>query len=196
MRAKIRQLTQQNQAHESHETFRPDAFRALENSAAEFAENYAQYAAQGAIHPSIEGSPLIEFAAAGRVFYLFDRNPPYTMSTGPAHMLIHGILDLDYLAEQATPNHPNKKAEKEAELEGEWLNVCEVSILEGHGQIIHTSTHTHHHVWVIHARVPLVLAAFEELPHVDTGDWVHFRTLAPLHGFLISADSLNDNNPQ
>ena len=30
------------------------------------------------------------------------------------------------------------------------------------------------------------LAAFEALPPAEPGDWVAFRTLPPLHGFLVS----------
>jgi hypothetical protein len=40
-------------------------------------------------------------------------------------------------------------------------------------------------VVVVQARVPLVLGSFEELPGVQAGDWLAFRTLPPLHGFLI-----------
>lgn len=145
----------------------------LESSETEFAATYAAHAAEGLLYPQREGSPLLEFAAGGRVLYLFDRTGPYNGRPGPARVVVHGVLDLP----ATRPLDP-----AEAGRAAETLSVVGVSGLEGVGQVQSASRR----VWVVQARLPLVLAAFEALPAVQPGDWVAFRTLAPLHGFLVS----------
>ena len=56
-----------------------------------------------------------------------------------------------------------------------------VSAVTGCGQVVEASRR----VWVVQARLPLVLAAFGALPPAQPGDWVTFRTLPPLHGFVV-----------
>lgn len=141
----------------------------LESSERDFAARFAPYAAHGLIYPQPEGSPLLEFVAGGRVLYLFDRSGPYAAQPGPARVVVHGVLQPGSV-ERASPER------------GETLSVQGVSALEGCGQI----THVLGRAWVVRARLPLVLAAFEELPEVSAGQWVTFRTLAPLHGFIVS----------
>lgn len=144
--------------------------RALENSEQEFMTRYAEFAATGALYPQIEGSPLLEFSAGGRVLYLFDRTGPYTAVPGAARVLVHGLLDLS--AVEVLNTEP---------AQGENLNGVAVSVLEGVGQVLSASRRT----WVVQARLPLVLSAFEVLPEVKIGQWVTFKTLPPLHGFLL-----------
>lgn len=149
--------------------------RALENSEGEFAAQYAGYAAQGQLYPAREGSPLLEFASAGRVLYLFDRMGPYTWQPGPAHVIVHGILDTEAL---------NILPASEGAAHKEALSVLGISGVEGTGQVLHVTRRT----CVVQARVPLVLSAFEPLPGVAVGDWLHFKTLPPLHGFVVQAE--------
>lgn len=141
----------------------------LESSEREFASQYAHYAAQGTLYPQLEGSPLLEFAAGGRVLYLFDRTGPYLARPGEARVIIHGVLDIT-----ATSALPQPETE-------ESLSVLGVSAIEGRGQVVALPRGA----WVVQARVPLVLAAFDSLPEVQVGDWVAFRTLPPLHGFMV-----------
>lgn len=146
----------------------------LESSEAEFASRFAAFAAEGELYPQPEGSPLLEFRAGGRVLYLFDRSGPYAGRPGRAQVLVHGILDRE----------GTRRLEPDG-LDGlrETLAVVSVSGVEGTGEVLKADAHT----WVVRARLPLVLAAFEPLPPVQPGDWVAFRTLPPLHGFLIRA---------
>ena len=141
--------------------------RSLETSEGEFAHRFAAYAAAGELRPQCEGSPLLEFVAAGRVLYLFDRCGPYAASPGPARVVVHGLLDSVQL-EQPAPAE-------------ERLTVQGISAVSGMGEVLEVSRH----IWVVRARLPLVLAAFEPLPPAQPGDWVSFATLPPLHGFIL-----------
>lgn len=143
---------------------------ALESSEREFAARYAEFAALGMLYPQQEGSPLLEFSAGGRVLYLFDRSGPYAAVPGEARVVVHGVIDLDS-AQVLPPDGPH----------GEALAVLGVSGIEGVGRVIAA----HRGAWVVQARLPLVLAAFEALPQARVGDWVSFRTLPPLHGFIV-----------
>lgn len=146
----------------------------LESSELEFASRYEPYAASGLLYPQREGSPLLEFAAGGRVLYLFDRCGPYKGRPGPARVVVHGILD-------TSGEEPRVLSPDEAARARETLTVVGVSGTEGVGQLLAVARR----VWVVQARLPLVLAAFGELPAARPGDWVTFRTAPPLHGFLI-----------
>ena len=63
----------------------------------------------------------------------------------------------------------------------EVLTVHGVSSVEGRGRLLSASRRH----WVVQARLPLVLSSFDPLPVVEPGAWVSFRTLPPLHGFLV-----------
>ena len=147
--------------------------RTLETSETEFARRYAPHAAQGELYPQHEGSPLLEFLAGGRVLYLFDRCGPYAARPGPARVVVHGLLDLDG-TEVLDPGGAEPGA-------AEVLTVQGISAVTGCGQVVEVSRR----VWVVQARLPLVLAAFGALPPAQPGDWVTFRTLPPLHGFVV-----------
>ncbi|MDV6373233.1 hypothetical protein [Deinococcus arenicola] len=142
----------------------------LESSEREFAAQYAEYAAHGLIYPQPEGSPLLEFLSGGRVLYLFDRCGPYAAPPGEARVVVHGVLEPDSVEVQIGGEQQ------------ELLTVQGVSALEGCGQI----THVVGRAWVVRARLPLVLASFDELPPLKVGQWITFRTLPPLHGFVVS----------
>lgn len=144
----------------------------LESSDTEFAVTYAPHAAEGVLYPGREGSPLLEFAAGGRVLYLFDRSGPYAARPGPARFVIHGLLD---------PAGTRRLEWDEAA--EEHLEVVGVSAVSGRGRVLSVGRQ----IWVVEARVPLVLGHFGGLPAVQPGDGVAFRTLPPLHGFVVPA---------
>lgn len=151
-------------------TARPPERRSLENSEQEFLDRYAEFAASGVLYPQIEGSPLMEFSTAGRVLFLFDRTGPYRAQPGEARVLVHALVEASgwqVLSEEAGRQ--------------EKFNMVGVSEAEGTGEVISLSRRA----CVVRARLPLVLSAFDPLPDVALGDWVSFRTLPPLHGFLI-----------
>jgi hypothetical protein len=142
----------------------------LESSEQEFTTRFAEFAAQGTVYAQVEGSPLLEFAAGGRVLYLFDRCGPYAARPGPARVVVHGILE--HLA--ALPPGTER---------AETLSVSGVSAVEGRGRVLVTGRST----WVIQARVPLVLSSFTRLPGLKVDEWVSFRTQPPLHGFVLGS---------
>ena len=157
--------------------------RSLETSETEFARYYAPYAASGLLYPQREGSPLLEFSAGGRVLYLFDRCGPYAAPPGEARVVVHAILDLAHtevlsqgeVLGQGGGEQSGGKAPEES------LQVCGVSVVEGCGTVQYASRRT----WVVQARLPFVLSDFGPLPPAEVGSWVRFRTLAPLHGFVL-----------
>ncbi|MDK2014317.1 MULTISPECIES: hypothetical protein [unclassified Deinococcus] len=141
----------------------------LETSEREFAARYAEFAAEGTLYPSREGSPLLEFGVAGRVLYLFDRSGPYAAAPGAARLVVHGVLEPAGL----------RLLTAQEELR-EQLHALGVSGVEGRGVVLSVGRQ----VVVVRARLPLVLGAFGPLPGVQPGDWVGFRTVPPLHGFM------------
>lgn len=138
----------------------------LESSETDFAARFAEYAASGTLYPQTEGSPLMEFASAGQVLYLFDRTGPYTAQPGAARVVVHGVLRSLALADD----------------EYEDLRLTGVSEAEGQGQVLARGGP----FVVVRSQLPLVLGSFEPLPDVQVGDWVAFQIHAPLHGFLVS----------
>ncbi|GGL77996.1 hypothetical protein GCM10010840_14850 [Deinococcus aerolatus] len=142
----------------------------LESSEREFMARFAPHAAQGMVYPQPEGSPLLEFVAGGRVLYLFDRCGPYAAPPGDAQVVVHGVLEPDSVVLLAGAAHR------------ETLSVQGVSALEGCGQV----THVVGRIWVVQARLPLVLASFGDLPRLEPGQWITFKTLPPLHGFVVT----------
>ena len=149
----------------------------LESSEYEFGHRFSKYAAHGLLYPQTEGSPLLEFATHGQVLYLFDRCGPYAAHAGQAMVVIHGILD----AGAITVLDPS-----EALAAGEELSHISISSLEGLGQLLLIESN----IWVVQAKVPLVLGSFDPLPKLNLSEnqsvWVRFKTLPPLHGFILN----------
>ncbi|THF86152.1 hypothetical protein E7T09_13065 [Deinococcus sp. KSM4-11] len=143
----------------------------LESSEREFMERFAEFAAIGTLYAQVEGSPLLEFASGGRVLYLFDRCGPYAAPPGPASVVVHGILD----ELTALPDDQER---------AEVLSIHGVSGVEGRGRILAVGRGT----WVVQARLPLVLSSFVGGPNVQVGEWVSFRTVPPMHGFVLGKD--------
>ncbi|GGS35301.1 hypothetical protein [Deinococcus knuensis] len=139
----------------------------LETSEQEFTARFGAFAADGTLYPQREGSPLLEFAAGGRVLYLFDRSGPYAALPGPGRVVVHGVLDPQ--GTLAAPGGP------------ETLAVLGVSGVEGVGRVLAALPGA----LVVQARLPLVLGSFGPLPEVPVGGWLAFRTLPPLHGFVV-----------
>jgi len=141
----------------------------IEISPEEFKERHRQYAASGLIYPQPEGSPLLEFAAGGRVLYLLDRCGPYSVKPGPAQVIVNGVLSR---CERLPDEHG-----------AESLTVVGVSSLEGVGQVLERPRGGAPTL-VVRARLTLVLNAHAPLEGVNPGDWISFATEAPLHGFV------------
>lgn len=136
----------------------------VESSPEEFTRRFAAYAAEGTLYPQPEGSGLLEFAAAGRVLYLLDRSGPYAARPGPARVLVSAAL----------------KSWEAVEPAEESLSLTGVSALEGRGELVEAGGGA----LVLRARLPLVLLG-DPAPRPQPGQWLHFTTEAPLHGFLL-----------
>ncbi|WP_261664300.1 hypothetical protein [Deinococcus sp. Marseille-Q6407] len=148
----------------------------LESSPGDFADAYAAYAAQGELLPRPEGSFLLEFACGDLALYLLDRCGPY-LPTGPARVVIHGLIDPDLThLEGSPPEQP-------------WAESLGRSSLQGVGQVI---AQTRRAV-VVDAGLPLVLSCPSYPPYpagswtlpVQVGEWLRFTTLSPLHGYRL-----------
>ncbi len=137
----------------------------LESSVEEFVARFRAHAAHGTIYPQGEGSPLLEFAAAGRVLYLFDRSGPYAARPGEGQLIVHGVADMIELTDAR---------------EETW-RALGVSEVEGVGEVLEVGRG----LGVVRARLPIVLGRFGGWPPVQVGDWVRFKTLPPLHGFAL-----------
>jgi len=142
----------------------------IEISPEEFTDRHLQYAAEGLIYPQPEGSPLLEFAAGGRVLYLLDRCGPYTARPGMARVIVNGVL--------------NRCAFTDARSES--LSVQGVSGLEGVGQVL-DRPRGGAPTLVVQARLMLVLNAHASLTDFRVGDWVSFATEPLLHGFTVTS---------
>lgn len=140
----------------------------IEISPDEFTERHHQYAAEGLIYPQPEGSPLLEFAAGGRVLYLFDRCGPYAARPGAARVIVNGMLS------RWEPSL----------LQRESLTVVGVSGVEGVGQVVDRPKGSVPTV-VVQARLTLVLNSARPLPELHPGDWISFATEPLLHGFTV-----------
>ena len=164
----------------------------FESSPEEFVDRYRQHAARGLIYPQPEGSPLLEFAAGGRVLYLFDRCGPYAARPGAASVIVHGVLQSWEVLPAGEGN-------------GESLSVVGVSALEGSGRVLAlpgalpspsvglgaAGPGRVGQTVVVQARLRLVLSAYPPQPFgtLQLGDWLRFRTEAPLHGFVLTGSA-------
>ena len=141
----------------------------IEISPEEFTERHRQYAAEGLIYPQPEGSPLLEFAAGGRVLYLLDRCGPYTARPGLARVIVNGVLS----------RHERTESRQES------LTIVGVSGLEGTGQIV-DRPRGGAPTLVVRSRLTLVLNSHAPLTDLEIGDWISFATEPVLHGFTVN----------
>jgi hypothetical protein len=150
----------------------------IEISPEEFTERHQQYAAEGLIYPQTEGSPLLEFAAGGRVLYLLDRCGPYSARPGAARVIVNGVI--------SHWEHSQRQQES--------LTVLGVSGLEGVGQVLERPRGGAPTL-VVQARLRLVLNAYQvpggppALGDLGPGDWISFVTEPVLHGFTVTSAS-------
>ena len=138
----------------------------IEDSVENFVLQWKPYAAAVQVYPKVEGSPLLECFANGRVFYLFERTSPYESSLGTRQVIIHPIAeDLKLI----------KATKKE-------ISIIGVSQLQAKGLIVYRSKH----IAVVDAGIPLVVGSFKALEdEVVTGEWLEVTSIEPMHGFVI-----------
>lgn len=169
----------------------------LENSIEEFIERFRKYAASGHLYPRLEGSPLLEFAAAGKVLYLLERTAPYAKLAGDVSVIVHPVIKtLKNI--QLQPNLPPKLQPTKLESDDaavpleehaverleplEQLFVSGISGVHGVGKILELQKG----FIVVQAQIPLVLGILDDtMPKLLVGEWLRFESEAVLHGFVI-----------
>jgi hypothetical protein len=138
----------------------------LEESVESFVATWRAHAACVELFSGVEGTPLLECMAAGRVFHLFERTAPYTAPVGPARVIIHPVTEA---------LEPLPSAQRSLEVVG-------ISRLRARGQLVH---------WrppfaVVDVGVPLVVGLFTGmLAEMSVGQYVAFDSQAPVHGFVL-----------
>ncbi len=141
----------------------------LEDSVENFVLQWKPYAAAVQIYPKIEGSPLLECFASGRVFYLFERTSPYESSLGTRQVIVHPVAESLELIKATTKE----------------INITGISQLQAKGLIVYRSKH----IVVIDAGIPLVVGSLEALTdEVVTGEWLEVTSIEPVHGFVIPSE--------
>jgi hypothetical protein len=143
----------------------------LEDSVESFIARWGRYAAQVRLFPHVEGSPLLECEAAGRIFHVFERTNPYGSPVGEAKMIVHGVTMTVTIGGGES-----------------YLNVPGTSCLELGGRLSHVSER----VIVVEAGIPVVVGLLE-LPGrpLAVGNHVELTLLPPLHGFVLDEAPLN-----
>ena len=162
----------------------------LENSIEEFIERFREYAAPGHLYPRLEGSPLLEFAAAGKVLYLLERTAPYAKLAGDVSVIVHPMIKtLKNIQLQPTvqPKLESGAAalplERHAQEPQEQLFISGISGVHGVGKILELQKG----FIVLHAQIPLVLGILDDtMPKLLVGEWLRFESEAVLHGFVIT----------
>jgi hypothetical protein len=155
----------------------------LENSIEEFIERFREYAAPGHLYPRLEGSPLLEFSAAGRVLYLLERTSPYAMRAGDTRVIVHPVLKDIWLEPQDSSDNPHLNMSPEEKALKEKLFVSGISGVHGVGQVLEMQKG----FVIVRARIPLVLGVLDDvMPKFLVGEWVRFESESPLHGFVIT----------
>ncbi len=137
----------------------------LENSVAEFIERWKHHTTRVTLYPQLEGSPLLEIGAGGRVLYVLDRVGPYAAKPGEVNMIVNPMTQTVF---------PVNLSEAS-------LTVTSISGIEAVGEVLEVSRD----FVVIQARLPLVVGVLDQSwKDIKTGQMVSFVSLEPIHGFL------------
>ncbi len=137
----------------------------LENSVAEFIERWKHHATRVTLYPQLEGSPLLEIGAAGRVLYVMDRVGPYAAKPGEVSMIVNPMTETVF----------------GVDLDSESLTITGISGIEAVGRVLEVSRD----FVVLQARLPLVVGVLDQSwKEIKVGQMVSFVSLEPIHGFL------------
>jgi hypothetical protein len=137
----------------------------LENSVIEFIERWKHHASRVTLYPQLEGSPLLEISAAGRVLYVLDRVGPYAAKPGETSMIVNPMTETVFGVDLSEPS----------------LTITGISGIEAVGSVLEVSRD----FVVIQARLPLVVGVLDQSwKEIKVGQTVSFVSLEPIHGFL------------
>ena len=138
----------------------------IEESVESFILEYKPYAAAVEILPRVEGSPLLEFLVAGKVFGVLERTNPYAAHPGRAQLILNPT---------ATKLEPTSETSKS-------LTQSDPGHLKAVGRVLARQPEA----IILDAGVPLVVTLLEPLQaDIDVGDWVELGADAPVHGFYV-----------
>ena len=138
----------------------------IEESVESFVLEYKPYAAPVEILPRVEGSPLLEFLVAGKVFGVLERTNPYAAHPGRAQLILNPT------ATKLVPTDETSKS----------LVQSAPGQLQAVGRVLARQPEA----VILDAGVPLVVTLFEPLEaNIDVGDWVELTSNAPVHGFYV-----------
>lgn len=137
----------------------------LENSVAEFIERWKHHTTRVTLYPQLEGSPLLEISAGGRVLYVLDRVGPYAAKPGEVSMIVNPMTETVF----------------GVDLTSESLTITGISSIEAVGSVLEVSRD----FVIVQARLPLVVGVLDQSwKECKVGQMVSFVSLEPIHGFL------------
>lgn len=141
----------------------------FEESPEAFITRWRSYATPARIFSRTEGSPLLEFEAAGVILQALDRTGPYVAGIGPALLIINPVTE-----------QVSVQAGTEESLEATGIARARVR-----GVIISREDP----FLIVQAGVPLVLGVLGKLPaELLAGVHVEFEVQPPLHAFVLGSD--------
>jgi hypothetical protein len=140
----------------------------FEESPEAFITRWRSHAAPVTIFSRVEGSPLLEFEAAGAILQALERTGPYQAAIGPALLIINAVTDEVRLAEG----------------EVEAIDVTGISAGRVQGRVIRREDP----FLIVQAGVPLVVGVLGRLQaELQAGVHVTFEVQPPLHAFVMNA---------
>ncbi len=156
-----------------------DSTSMFEDSPEAFISRWQRHAAEVELFPHIEGSPLLECRAGNALLQLFERTGPYVSRPGPQRAIIHPITDaLEKLEPGSGPPE---------------LTALGISRLEARGTVVVIEDG----IVVVDAGAPLVVGVLGDRPiQISVGDFVHFESASPVHGFVVTGHSPYSAHPQ
>lgn len=138
----------------------------IEESVESFVLRFKTYAATVEVLARPEGSPLLECVVGQTVLQVLERTNPYAAQPGMVQLILNPTTEVLTVAEAT---------EKDLAPAGLGRLRATGRVLERELQAV-----------IVDAGVPLVVTLFGEVPDtLAAGDWVHFESVAPIHGFFV-----------
>jgi hypothetical protein len=136
----------------------------MEDSVESFITQFKPYAATVQLLSKIEGSPLLECVAGQKVIHLLERTGPYMSRPGKTQVILN----------------PTAKTLHKSENQQKSFRVTAVSSLNAQGLVLERGQN----LVIVDAGIPLVVTLLEE-QEINLGDYVHFESIPPIHGFIV-----------
>ncbi len=137
----------------------------VEDSPEGFIAAWKPYAAEVLVFSRVEGSPLLECMAAGKVMQVFERTAPYQAPPGPVALILNPTA-----------------LQLEVSAAGKDLQVLGISRIRAVGEVLARQ----HNVVVVEVGVPLVVVVEQQPdPDIQPGSYVAFESVPPIHAFVL-----------